>query len=157
MLSKSEKKVLSELCYNGRATLSEIAKRTSLTRQTVYKAMKSLNKNIVEYYGPMFNPEKVGLEMRAFILISAQRKGFMQELSGALKEMDEVSQAHQVLGRYDILVEALVKSRKELTTLLYKLNKIEPVVRTETLLVTETFKFDTVGPVKKTLESGEAL
>jgi DNA-binding Lrp family transcriptional regulator len=147
MLSKSEKKVLAALCYNSRATLTELAKKTKLTRQTVYKALQSLNKEVVDYYGPMFDPEKIGLEMRAFVLICAQREGFREQLMEALKQMDEISQAHEVLGRYDVLVEALVPSRKDLTTLLYKINKLPPVTRTETLLVTETFKFDTLKPV----------
>jgi len=155
MLSKSEKKVLSALCYNARATLSEIAKKASLTRQTVYKAMKSLEGEVIEYYSPMFDPEKVGLDMRAFILITSNREGFKEKLSKAMVEMDSISQAHEVLGRYDMLVEALVRSRKELTTLLYQINKLDPVIKTETILVTETIKFDTMHPVKKVLEKSE--
>src|SRR5512136_2797931 len=61
-------KVLEELLKNGRASLSELAEKTGLTRQTVTKTINSLEKNKQIWgYTAIFNPEL--LDFKQFIFL----------------------------------------------------------------------------------------
>ena len=154
MLSKAEKKVLTSLLKNARAPLSEIAKENKVTRQTVYRAMKSLEeKGVIEYYTVCVPPDKVGLEFKVYILVSMKRVQPAKSINAQLAAMEEVSQVHDVLGRYDMILEVFVRDKKELRNVLDKLQDIPEIKSTETLFIFETIKYEPREPVWRVLKT----
>ena len=74
---------------------------------------------------------------KALVLMNADL-GFEPELQAELKKIKQVTGAHQVYGVYDIVAEVRVSSMEELKdTVNYEMRKLENVLATNTIIVTD--------------------
>jgi DNA-binding Lrp family transcriptional regulator len=88
-------KILNELQRNARASLSELAKKTGLSRQTVAKTIKDMEKRkLIWGYTTIFDPKLIG--KRPFILLgkvdlSINTKEFMNKVTNTelIRENEE--------------------------------------------------------------------
>ena len=77
----------------------------------------------------------------AFVLINAE-VGKVPEVVGKLKEIPQVTEVYSIAGEYDILVKLRFADIKALGELVpKKLQKIQGITRTVTLLTFETHKY----------------
>ncbi|MCD6523192.1 MAG: Lrp/AsnC family transcriptional regulator [Candidatus Diapherotrites archaeon] len=154
MLGKAEKKVLLCLLDNSRMSYSEIAKETWLSRQTVQRCIKSLKKKgVIRRFTVDVDPEKIGLDIMVYTMASFKRQTDYTKTERSLMYLREVSQVHHLLGRYDTLIEASVKDRRQLTALIKKIQGLSDIARTETFVVFETLKYAPEDPIRRILES----
>ena len=153
-LNKSEAKVALELLNDSRATISEIAKRTKLTRQTVHRIIKDLkNRGIIKAYSAEPKWQDMGIEWKAYILTRmAQEGSHYQAFENRVSAMPEISQMHYVLGQYDLIMEVMVESRQKLSALIRRLQAMPEIKRTETILTYITIKDELNEPIKAVLE-----
>ena len=66
-------------------------------------------------------------------------------------QLPQVSQIHILFGRFDFLVEALVKDINELSSLLSKIHELEMINKTETMIVYKNVKYDIQHPIENAL------
>ena len=154
MLKDKDRILLKELVTNSRQKIVALAKKCGLTRQSVYHKLEELEERGIRFTVDI-DPRNVGLKLRAYILIEAETyKVFRMETDKIIKEFKEISQIHYILGRFDILVEVVVKDIDELSYILERVQKLPAVKRTETLVVHGTTKLRHTDPLLRGLETG---
>jgi len=151
MLDEKDRLLLKELIADSRQRIVELSRKCGITRQSVYNRIRKLRERGVEFTVNL-NPRELGLELRAYILITADPNiRFRRETDRIIRQFEEVSQIHYILGRFDIIVEALVKNIDELRSLLRRIQELPAVKKTETLLVYETTKLNGKDPLLRVL------
>ena len=151
MLKKKDKLLLKELIKNSRQKITKLAEKCHMTRQSVYRKINEFRKRGVGFTIDM-EPEKVGLNMRVYILIVAEPQAkFREEADKKIKGIKGISQVHYVLGRFDIFAEVIVKDRYDLRRVLKQIQNLPAVKKTETFIVYETTKYNTKEPLLEVL------
>jgi DNA-binding Lrp family transcriptional regulator len=151
MLRKKDKLLLKELIKDSRQKIVRLAERCHMSRQSVYGKINELRSKGISFTIDV-NPETVGLNLRAYILIVAEPQAkFRNEADKKLKKIKGISQVHYVLGRFDIIAEVIVKDRFELRRVLKEIQNLPAVKKTETFIVHETTKYDLKEPLIKAL------
>ena len=152
-IKDKDKQILLELLKNGRASFSELGRHSKMSRQVVFSRIKSLkNRGIIKNFTVNLNEEKLGLGLKAYILIMIEpHKKARREVNDFLRKCKQISQIHYLFGRLDFLLEVFVKTREELTELLKSIQKFEAIKKTETFIVYDTVKYDHKDPVERVL------
>jgi Lrp/AsnC family leucine-responsive transcriptional regulator len=152
MLSKKDFILLKELIEDSRQKITELAKKSSLTRQSVYEKLKEFSMKGLRFTIDV-NPKDVGLNLMAYILIVADPNvSFRKETDAIIKEFKEISQIHYILGRFDVIVEVMAKDMEEFRNVLTRIQNLPAVRKTETLMVYETTKQNRLDPIIKAIE-----
>ena len=154
MIDKKDKKILLELLRDGRKSFVDLARSCKMTRQSIFSRVKSLRrKGIIKNFTVNLDQQKLGLDLRAYILISADPLGkFREKAIKYLSEFPQISQIHILFGRFDFLIEVLVKDVRDLSNLLEKIHELETINKTETMIVYRNVKYDTQHPFEKVLD-----
>jgi len=156
MLRKKDRLLLTELINDSRQKIIKLAGKCHMTRQSVYAKINEYRRRGIKFSIDV-GPEEIGLRLKVYILIVAEPQAkFRQEADEILKTFKEVSQVHHVLGRFDIIIEAIVRNRDELTKLLKKIQTLPAVKKTETYIAYETIKFNPKEPLLEGLKLYEA-
>jgi len=151
MLRKKDKLLLKELIMDSRQKIVKLAEKCHMTRQSVYTKINEFRRNGVGFTIDM-NPEKIGLNMKVYILIVAEpQRKFREEADKKIKEIKGITQVHYVLGRFDIIAEVLVKGRDNLRRVLKQIQDLPAVKKTETFIVYETTKYNIKEPLLNVL------
>jgi len=151
MLRKKDKLLLKELIKDSRQKIVKLAEKCHMTRQSVYTKINEFRRKGVSFTVD-FNPEKVGLNLKAYVLIVAEPQAkFRKEADKKIKKIKGVSQVHHVLGRFDIVAEVLVKEREDLRRVLKQILNLPAVKKTETFIVYETTKYNIKEPLIEAL------
>lgn len=154
MLRRTDRRLLAELMASPRATITALARRLGVSRQAVAKRLRRLSEAGVVKFTAMPNAKALGLSMRAYILVrvrpdSEARRRFKAKVRG----LKQVSRAHYLYGRFDAIVEALVRDQAELARLVKSLHRVEGVLETETYIVREDVKDRPLDPFLKALRA----
>ena len=153
MIDKKDKKVLVELLRDGRKSFADLARTCRMTRQSIFSRIKSLRHNgIIKNFTVTLDQQKLGLNLKAYILLSARPSEEAREkASKILSQFPQVSQINRLFGRFDFLIEVLVKDINELSDIIGKIHKLEVVTRTETMIVYKNIKYDVQHPFENVL------
>lgn len=153
MIKDKDKILLLELLKKGRASFSELSQHSHMSRQGVFSRMKSLkNEGVIRNFTVNIDSNKLGLILKAYILIEAEPiKHLRAKAEDILKTFPQISQIHRLFGRFDILLEVLVKNTDELSELVKKIHELDVVTRTETLIVYREIKCRPEHPIEKVL------
>lgn len=153
MIDKKDKKLLVELLKDGRESFSDLARSCRMTRQSIFSRVKSLKrKGVIRNFTVNLDYQKLGLNIKAYVLISADPLGrFRERAIKTLTQLPQVSQIHIMFGRFDFLVEVMVKDINELSSLLAKIHELEMINKTETMIVYKNIKYNIQHPVENAL------
>ncbi|BAB65482.1 MULTISPECIES: Lrp/AsnC family transcriptional regulator [Sulfolobaceae] len=139
-LDDIDKKILKILQEDARTPFSKIAKMLNLSESTIHIRIKRLRENgIIKGFYVDVDPEKIGYNVVAFVLIKADPKKYEQILK-KIYEFKEVYEIFDVTGEYYALLKVRVKSREELATILDKIGNMDGVTSTYTMFVLRTIK-----------------
>ena len=151
MLRKKDKLLLKELIMDSRQKIVKLAEKCHMTRQSVYTKINDFRRKGVGFTIDI-DPEKIGLNMKVYILIVAEpQRKFREEADKKIKEIKGITQVHYVLGRFDIIAEVLVKGRDDLRRVLKEIQDLPAVKKTETFIVYETTKYNIKEPLLNVL------
>ena len=146
MVRKKDKVLLKELIEDSRLKIVDLAERTGLTRQSVYSKINSLRKSGVSFTVDI-NPEQLDLNLKAYILIQVESDTeIRKKIIEKIKRLREVSQLHYILGRFDIIIEVVLKDKNHLKDVLKKFQGWPSIEKTETFIVYDTVKFNPKDP-----------
>jgi len=152
-ITKKDKMIISELLDDGRMRFSDLGSRCKISRQTAFNRVKQLkNSGVIEKFTVRPSRSKLGLDFRAYILVTAEPgKEHRDSLLELLKNKQQISQIHNLFGRFDFFLEVVVADKDELAILLNNIHQFESVTKTETFIVCETLKYEPEGPMKHSL------
>ena len=137
-LDKIDKEIIYMLMDNAKTSLAQISKNVGISTTAVHQRIKKLeNAGVMENSISFLNPRKIGFKVVSFIGVFLEQPSHYQDAIKALKEINEVVEAHYTTGNYTIFLKVLCKDNDHLMEILNKIQKLKGVTRTETFISLE--------------------
>lgn len=138
-------RILDILQKNGRASQSEIAKKVNLSPPSVSERLKKLeNKGIIKRFVALLNPEKLGRNITAFVMVWIDKPQHSQNFMQRIQEMEDILECYHVTGKCDYILKVRTSSTQTLENMiLAEVRKLEGVQRTETSVMLSALKEET--------------
>lgn len=138
MPTESEEKLLAVLKEDVRATVSEIARKLSVSRATVQARIAKLEKEgVILGYTLVLGKDYLNQYVSAHIAIAAEQKSASIVSSGLMK-VEQVSAVHAISGEYDMIAVIHARSTEQLSQLIDMIGDLPGVLRTNTSVILET-------------------
>ena len=147
-LDKTDLELLHLLQQDSKMKISDLAKEVGKGIATVHTRMKSLKKRgVIERYAAILNPEKVGRETLAFILVTVRyrvpgKKGVLsqREFCKEIAVHPLVQGVYVVSGDYDVLLKVRAKNIDEMNRFIVDfLRELPQVDKTHTMFAMDTY------------------
>ena len=139
-LEDTDKKILNVFMENSRLSLRQIAKKANVSVATVMHHMKSLEENkIIKKYTTKIDYEKIGFDVVVLIEMKIS-KGKLFEVEKKIATHPNVSAIYDITGTSDAIILARFPTTRQMDNFLKKIQTYEFVERTETKLVLNTIK-----------------
>jgi len=133
-------KLIKELQYDGRKSFREIAEKLDVAEGTVYNRITKLKEQgIIRNFIVDIDYSRLGYDLTVVIGVKA-KGGHLQEIEKKIAQEENITAVYDVTGEYDAIVVAKFPDRDALNKLVKKLNGIEDVDRTYTMLVLNVVK-----------------
>ena len=143
-MDETDLAILRSLVKNARITLSKMSEDIDVPDATISHRLKRLEREVIKGYTVILDPEKVGLEMTAIIIIQTETEKH-SAVKLALSKLDEVSEVYSVSGEYDLLTKLWAHNMEELNQIINtKIRSIDGVDDLTEMIVMERVKEGTV-------------
>ncbi|WP_373707838.1 Lrp/AsnC family transcriptional regulator [Kaistella sp.] len=137
-LDKIDKEIIYMLMDNAKTSLAQISKNVGISTTAVHQRIKKLeNAGVMENSISFLNPRKIGYKVVSYIGVFLEQPSHYQDAIKALKDINEVVEAHYTTGDYTIFLKVLCKDNDHLMEILNKIQKLKGVTRTETFISLE--------------------
>lgn len=136
-----DKKILNVLSLNSRTSISDISKKTGIPNSTISNRLHKLEENnVIEQYATIFNPEKIGINVIAVIIIQTETEKH-ENVEIELPKLKQVSQVYSISGEYDILIKIGASDLEELNDIINsQIRTIDGIEELRELIVMERLK-----------------
>jgi len=112
-----DKKILDNLEKDSRISYTTLAKKLDISDVAVKKRIdKLIEQGVIERFSISINQKKLGLPLRAFILLKFVPSEAGQ-ISEELRKIRNVSKIFTTIGSYDVLIELICRDIDELKSL----------------------------------------
>lgn len=116
-MDDTDKKILSELEKDSRASYTDLAKKLDLSDVAIKKRIDRLFKNgVIKSFSIALDQAKLGRGLHAFLLVKAT-PAETNKASAELAKIDGVMRVMPVVGAFDLLVEVACKDVEQLHSL----------------------------------------
>lgn len=140
MLDATDKKILNLLLKNAKLSYRQIAKKIAVSAATIMYRVKRLEQQgVIQRYTAQLDYERLGYDLAAAIEVRILR-GKLFEVERLLARDHRVQAVYDVTGAFDALVIGKFKNRRDLDRFVKKVQTYEFIERTETKLVLNTIK-----------------
>jgi Lrp/AsnC family transcriptional regulator, leucine-responsive regulatory protein len=134
------RRLLSLLRENARATYAEIGKRAHLSAPAVYERIRRLESaGVIQKHTVTIDPAAIGLPFCAFIRIGTAGDHGCVAIAESLAKNAEIEECHSIAGEDTILVKARTPSAMDLEYLIRRIRSIPGIVTTVTTVVLLTY------------------
>ena len=133
-----DKKILDILIDNTRTPFTEIAKRLLVSAGTVYVRIKKLeDSGIIKGSSLNLDYNLLGYSFVAYIGILADRSGQTYEILDSLKKIPNVTVAHLMTGKFNIICKIRAKSTLHAKDIIMEMERIDGILRLESMISLE--------------------
>lgn len=133
-----DQRLITQLRKNARASLSELASLTGVTRATIRARMARLEASgSIVGYQVMLKGDMSPDAVRGHMMLGVEGRG-AERITRHLTGMAEVRAVHSTNGRWDLIVEIGTDSLEVLDTVLARIRRLEGVSTSETNLLLAT-------------------
>ncbi len=133
-----DKQIIYMLMDNAKTSLAHISKYVGISTTAVHQRIKKLEQaGVIENSISILNPRNVGYKVVSYIGTYLDQPSHYQEAIKALKDINEIVEAHYTTGNYSLFLKVLCKDNDHLMEILKKLQKLKGVTRTETFISLE--------------------
>ena len=137
-LDAIDKQIIYMLMDNSKTSLAHISSKVGISTTAVHQRIKKLEQaGVIENSISFLNPRKIGYKVVSYIGVFLDQPSYYHDAVKALKEVNEVVEAHYTTGNYTIFLKVLCKDNDHLMLILSKLQKLKGVTRTETFISLE--------------------
>ncbi|MFQ6087782.1 MAG: winged helix-turn-helix transcriptional regulator [Candidatus Methanofastidiosia archaeon] len=120
-LDKTDLEILRMLQKNARVSISEISQKVNISRPSVKSRIQNLEKmGVIKKFTVILDKSAIVENIALFLIIRSQNPEILRKLLN----FEEIQELHQLLGRKNILLKALVKNISEIQNLTSKLNSL---------------------------------
>lgn len=143
-VEETDRKILNILLDNSRLSLRQIAQKAGVSVATAMHHLHKLEKEkVIKKYTAMVDYEKTGFDVEVMIEIRIS-KGRLLDVEKKIATHPNVFAVYDVTGAFDAVVFARFPTRRQMDNFLKKIQTYEFVERTETKLVLNTIKEDSI-------------
>ncbi len=137
-LDKIDQQILDMLIDNARTPFTEIAKKLDISAGTVHVRVKKLeNAGIIKGASLSVDYNKLGYAFIAYVGIYIDKTSKTRFVLERLKEIPFVTVAHITTGKYNIFCKIRAKDTQHAKDVIFMIDDIEGIVRTETMISLE--------------------
>ena len=149
-LDRTDLRILALVQRDGKLAQAEIAKRVGLSTAAVNERLKKLEKaGVIRRYAALVDPAAVGAALTAFVEVFIEHPRHETTFIERMLGLDEVQECHYVTGEFSLLLKIRVRDVEALQQLLlHRLNCLEGVRQTRTLIVLSTLKEECLVPIE---------
>lgn len=150
-LDKIDRKILKILQENSKITNLDLSKKINLSPAPTLERVKKLEQNgIISSYHAVVNANKIGLDVKTFILVSLAWRKEQKALDAfidQIKGIPEITECYIITGEADFLLKVVCSDIPSYEKLLFKtLSQIQEIERLKTLVTLSTVKNSKVLP-----------
>jgi len=137
-----DRKLLALLQEDDRLALAELSRRVGVAASTINDRIKRLaSQGVISGFHARLDPEKLGLELLAFILVSWSDPKVEAAFLKKIRAAEQVLECHHVTGAWNYLLKVRLRNTKDLETFLSgTIKAVRGVERTETIITLSTAK-----------------
>jgi len=143
-MDRLDRKILSVLQHNARASLQDIGAAVGLSPSPCWARIRKMEEaGVIEGYTVRLNPQALGLSDTVLLMVTldSHSDNTLEKFGEALATIPEVVEAHLVSGGYDYLLRVVVKDTRDYERLLReKLYKIKGIRHSRSSFVLRTLK-----------------
>ena len=150
-LDPIDRRILARLQRDGRITNQELAEQVGLSPSPCLRRVRQLETDgVVNGYVALLNPEKLGLNVSAFVRVRLDRQDdrHLAAFEQAVTELPEVMECYLMTGESDYQLRVLVGSLAEFEDFLRgKLTPIPGIAQVTTSFALRPIIYKTALPV----------
>lgn len=149
-LDDTDLRILALVQRDGKLAQAEIGRRVGLSTAAVNERLKKLEKaGVIRRYAALVDPAAVGAGLTAFVEVFIEHPRHETTFIERMLGLDEVQECHYVTGEFSLLLKIRVRDVEALQELLlHRLNCLEGVRQTRTLIVLSTLKEECLVPIE---------
>ena len=137
-IDKIDKLILGCLIEDARMPFTEIAKKVGVSPGTIHGRVKKLERRkIISGATLKINYEVVGFTFTANVGVLLGRTIESEKVIEKMVKIPEITVASVVSGQYGILCKIRCRDAKHAKDIIYKINNIDGVLRTESMISLE--------------------
>ena len=133
-----DQRLIAELRRDGRASLSDLAERLSLSRATIRTRMERLMaRGEIAGFTVVTRGDVTAAPVRGLMMIGIEGRGG-EKIMARLSGLPAVMAVHSTNGKWDLIVELSTQTLLELDEVIHRIRNIEGVMTSETNLLLST-------------------
>ena len=137
-LDTTDQSILDMLIENTRTPFTDIAKKHGISAGTVHVRVKKMEEaGIITGSSLRLDYNKLGYSFIAYVGIYLLKTSQTQFVLERINEIPYVTVAHVTTGKFNIFCKIRAKNTTHAKEIIYKLDDIEGVTRTETMISLE--------------------
>ncbi|MBF6145067.1 AsnC family transcriptional regulator [Nocardia sp. 852002-20019_SCH5090214] len=139
VLDDIDRLLIRELMADGRATLSNLAEKASLSVSAVQSRVRRLEaRGVIRGYSAKVDPEALGQLLSAFVAITPLDPSQPDDAPALLQHIPGIEECHSVAGEESYMLLVRVASPRHLEQLLQEI-RATANVRTRSTIILQTF------------------
>jgi len=137
-IDEVDKTILMYLIENTRMPFTEIAKKMNVSAGTIHVRVKKLeDAGIIKGTTLITDYDKMGYQFVAYLGLLLTKTNRIQKVIEELYQIPNVTVAHIVAGKYNIFCKIRARDTNHAKELIFKIDQIEDVLRTESMISLE--------------------
>ena len=137
-LDDVDHQILDILIENTRTPFTDIAKKLSVSAGTIHVRVKKMeDAGIIRGSSLTLDYEKLGYAFIAYVGIFLEKTHQTKFVLQRLNEIPNITVAHITTGKYNIFCKIRAKDTKHAKDIIYQIDDIDGVYRTETMISLE--------------------
>lgn len=133
-----DKQILHFLIENTRTPFTEIAKKMNVSAGTIHVRVKKMEEaGIIKGTTLIVDYSRMGYDFIAYVGILLTKSNRTSAVMEKLKAIPNVTVASVISGKYNIYCKIRAKDTRDAKDVIYKIDEIEDVLRTESMISLE--------------------
>lgn len=137
-LDNLDKQILALLIEDARLAFTEIAKKLIVSPGTIHVRVKKMEQfGIIKGASLIVDYEAVGYNFTAYVGVHVNQTKNSEPIMEDLRKIPEVTVAHIATGTFSIFCKIRCKDARHAKKVIFQINEIENIQRTETMISLE--------------------
>lgn len=142
-LDEIDKKIMDFLVENTRMPFTEIAQKMGVSAGTIHVRVKKMeDAGIILGSSLVIDYKKLGYNFTTYIGILLSKSNRTQEVLKDLEAIPNVTELNVTSGKYNIFCKIRAKDTDDAKRIIYHINDIDDVMRTESMISIEEYFSD---------------
>ncbi len=138
VLDEVDHQILDILIENARTPFTDIAKKLLVSAGTIHVRVKKMeDEGIIQGSTLTLDYEKMGYSFIAHVGIFLEKTSMTKRVIDSLRFIPNVTVAYVTSGKYNIFCKVRAKNTNDAKNVIYKIDEINGVNRTETMISLE--------------------